>query len=787
MGRSESETTNRTFEPRWPTAIATGVLSVWVTILSLPMLRGRFLAGPWSDQYAHGYAYREWGASQWSATGHIPLWNPEIFGGMPYVGAMHGDIFYPTAWLRLVLPTDIAMNLGFFVHYILAGVFTYLLLRMIRASWTGAVVGGLAYQLSGVVASYVSPGHDGKLFVTALLPLGLIALVMALRDRRWEGYPLLALTVGLALLSPQFQMAYYFLIVAGLFALYLTFGLQPGRPLALQLRDLGLALGAVALGFGVAMIQILPFYEYLPYSPRAEGYYGYEGSVSFAIPWEHVPEFFLSHFVGSLSTYWGSNFLKLHSEYLGLPVVGLAVLGAATPGPRRKLVLWLGGIGILFLLISLGGSTPFYRVWWAVMPFVKQTRAPGMAFFVVAFVAALLAALGVDRLQAGEGKGVPKVWFAVAVAVAVLAAAGLLGALAESLARSAEAELGRPRVARALDARRAIQWGAFSSALALAALAGVVVLYSRGKLKGPTFAMLMALFVGGDLWWNANRFWNYSDAPRTIHRLDPITRYLAEQPRPFRVFMDPNAPVYPGALLMDHDIAEVFGHHGNELDAFDQLWGGKNIWRFRAHPKLWDLYAVRYVVARTTGLVGYRTVLSNVETSTGVEAVLLEREEPTQYARLVPAAAKVVREEAVQTLLRRQFPVDRVVILDQDAAVDTPPLEALPEPLNVAVEVEDWAPGQMRLRITPGAPQNAYVLVGENYYPNWHATVDGEPAPLLRGDVALMAVPVQAGAQQVELRFSSGVYAVGKGITLGSLGVILITMILPPVMRKRGA
>src|SRR2546427_6810882 len=83
------------------------------------------------------------------------------------------------------------------------------------------LVGGLAYELPGLIASYPSPGHDGKLFASTMLPLILLALVLALRDRRWQGYPLLAAATGLTLLG-HFQLAYYSLIVAGLFALYLT-------------------------------------------------------------------------------------------------------------------------------------------------------------------------------------------------------------------------------------------------------------------------------------------------------------------------------------------------------------------------------------------------------------------------------------------------------------------------------------------------------------------------------------------------------------------------------------
>ncbi len=285
------------YEPARPTALATAAFAVWPVILSLPMLTGMWLASPWSDQYKAGLPFHAWSAEWIKRSGHVPLWNPDLFGGMPFVAAGSGDIFYPTWLLRLFIPVTAAGNLSFFVHYVFAGLFTYLLLRRLQVGWTGSVIGGLAYELTGLIASYPSPGHDGKLFASTMLPLLLLALVLALRERRWTGYVLLAAATALTLLG-HFQLAYYSLIVAGLFALYLTFEESRDSGGGERALRLGLALGAVLMGFAIAAIQILPFFEYIPFSPRAQGFYGFAGSTSYAIPWEHIPEFFVKNFAG---------------------------------------------------------------------------------------------------------------------------------------------------------------------------------------------------------------------------------------------------------------------------------------------------------------------------------------------------------------------------------------------------------------------------------------------------------------------------------------------------------
>jgi hypothetical protein len=140
------------YVPARPHLLALGILSLFIVILSLPMLSGQWLASAHGDQYSSAYAFYSWEGAEWRSTGSIPLWNPMIMGGLPFLAVVtHGDILYPTALLRYFLPVHVVMNLAFVLHYILAGWFMYLFLRRFAVSWAGAVTGALAYQLSGIM------------------------------------------------------------------------------------------------------------------------------------------------------------------------------------------------------------------------------------------------------------------------------------------------------------------------------------------------------------------------------------------------------------------------------------------------------------------------------------------------------------------------------------------------------------------------------------------------------------------------------------------------------------
>ncbi|HET9134565.1 MAG TPA: hypothetical protein VFN90_09695, partial [Gemmatimonadales bacterium] len=126
----------RPWEPRPPAVWAWLVFTLAALALCWPMFAGQFLAG--DDQLLAGYAFREFGATYFKEHGRIPEWNPFLFGGMPFIAAMHGDIFYPTAWLRWIVSTEFGMSIGFFTHLIIAGGAMYALLRGLGLAWTAA-------------------------------------------------------------------------------------------------------------------------------------------------------------------------------------------------------------------------------------------------------------------------------------------------------------------------------------------------------------------------------------------------------------------------------------------------------------------------------------------------------------------------------------------------------------------------------------------------------------------------------------------------------------------------
>ena len=755
---SPTELPDEPFEPRRPALVAGLAFVLAAATVCWPMLLGKFLLG--DDQYVAGYGFRLFGAEMFRETGRVPEWNPYLFGGLPFIAAQHGDIFYPTAWLRWILPIDTAMNLGYAIHFVIAGAAMYALLRALRTGWMAAVVGGLAYELTGIIASLMKPGHDGKLYVSALAPLVFLALLKAIRERRPWGYALLALVIGLCMLSPHYQMTYYVLVAAGLWTLWLVF-LDPDRAPGLRWPvALACALGAVLLGVTIAAIQVLPFLSYLPFSPRGEGgpSAGWDYAVAFSLPPEEIVSTVLPQFNGVLQHYWGRNFFKLHTEYLGAITVVLAVLGIGDRS-RRPVVKALGAIAILFLLVSLGGHTPFYRLWYAVMPMMDKVRAPGMAFLLVALPVAVFAGFGADRLLRRDlSPRALLIPLGVLAGLALLGVAGVLESVALTLASQEQA-------ARVTENAGPLRAGSLRL-LAVVVLGGAVLwLALKGTLRGWIAGGALAVATVADLWSVDRLFFEYREPAEVLFADDAITSRIQSEANPFRVL---DVGVYQGSYLMAHRIMTMLGYHGFEIRYYDELLGGKNQWRNAGSPNLHDLLAVRYLLLpQTQEVPGFHHLLGPVTTTPGSTGVLLERDTVPPYVRVVPGAAKLPEEQVVSTVIDPRFPLNSVVLLSDTASVTPEPLRAQgSDSTSVRATLAEWAPGRMRVTLQGTEQRPLYLVIGENWMPDWHARVDGQEVPAHRGNHTLLTVVLPSGAREVSLTFASAKYQLGRLVTL---------------------
>ncbi len=89
----------------------------------------------------------------------------------------------------------------------------------------------------------------------------------------------------------------------------------------------------------------------------------------------------------------------------------------------------------------------------------------------------------------------------------------------------------------------------------------------------------------------------------------------------------------------------------------------------------------------------------------------------------------------------------------------------------------------MTISLGPPPPDSSYLVVAENWYHDWRASVDGRAARVYRGNWSLITVPLGAGAKQVDLVFDSPAYQRGKLLTILSTLIALGLVIAPGLGR----
>jgi hypothetical protein len=789
---SDSETTTVTPPPRMQGWWAALTYAVATMTLGWPALLGRFLVNPRSDQYKAGYAFREFAAASLKAGQGFPEWNPYQFGGMPYIAAMHGDIFYPTFLLRMVMPTDMAMTWEFVIHLWLAGMMTYLFLRASGVGFGGALVGGLAYLMCGPIASYASPGHDGKLFLGALFPLVLLLLHKGIRERRQWAWGALAVVIGLAVLTPHPQLLEYLLLGGASYGIYLLRA-QDAQGVRLPARtawlDTAKGIGAAAIGALIGMVQFWPVKEYVSWSPRAAGGVssGYEHAISFSFPPEELINTALPQFSGILDNYWGRNNIHWHSEYLGIVVLALAGLAFGRE-VRRSFTWYLTGLLIVTVLWALGGYTPLYQLIYAIVPGTKFFRAPSTIIYISAFAMSALAGLGAQRLL--DRKASTKWAIGWGIAGGVL----LLLAVSGGFANLGNSLTGGQRLEAIQDNAGALTMGAVRMLAFLAMVLAAGVAMARGALNARAGAAVLGLLVVADLWSIERQYWPFSERASVLYASDATIEYVKAQKEPGRVLAlnlgegaNPYDPFLKHSALMIHRVRTVLGYHGNELGRYQKLYGAEEGLKQVANPNFWALSNTRFLLTSASKPIfpGMTLVAGPVRNAAGSMVYLYKMPGDNPAAWVTPALVRANDEQALATVLDPRFDVRAVAVFDSAAPVQAATLSALPQPLALKVAATTWEPGKISLTLSAPAPAGSALMVSENYYPGWRATVDGKDATIARADMSLIGVPLTAGATKVELAFHSDTVATGKQMALVGLLLGFAWLVGGAVMDRR--
>ena len=345
----------------------------------------------------------------------VTEWDDSRLGGVPTIDALFADAYHPLVWTQFLMDPARAVGFKFILTVWVAFMSAMLLAWNLTGNrWWGALLGFL-YAFSPEYFTYIYGGHDGKMMVFAIAPLALLAIRKVVRNGSLPYLIVLAASIAWMILGSHLQLTYLFLWGAGFYTLYeAAFHCETFKTRG---KRVGLAAAGLAFGLALACFQLVPPYLYTTtQSVRGEGDHTNIGhAVSWSLHQEELAQMLLPGFIGvdvyeqdaqsgdlkgssfvnvtmdeyrkmaesgsqGSPFYWGHNSFKLDHNNAGALLTFLGFLCLFLPGKRRWATFWAVG-AVVALSYGMGAHSPLFKLWYAILPGVKNFRAPGMAMF----------------------------------------------------------------------------------------------------------------------------------------------------------------------------------------------------------------------------------------------------------------------------------------------------------------------------------------------------------------------------------------------------------------------
>ncbi|MCP4418158.1 MAG: YfhO family protein [Chloroflexi bacterium] len=686
-------------------------------------------------------------------SGELPLWNPFLYAGAPFLADNQSGLFYPPNLLLFLLnpsPSYRAIEGLVLFHFWLAGVSLYVCLRAWqptkRIPILPAMFGGLAFMFSDLFITHI--GNLNLNAAIAWLPLALLGLHRAIEATEWRRQLRWALFGGLVVsvstLAGHGQMTFMVGTFLGCYGLYRALVGWNGRFLFTLL-----IVGVV--GIAGAALALLPAVLLIPHTVRAG--FDFAQSTNYSLPLQGLIGLLAPGFYGrGIINFWG-GWPRVEVGYAG--VLPWLLLPLPFLLGKRRQTLFFGLAGLLFLLLALGDNSPVYGWLFGWLPTVPF-QVPARFIVLMNLCLAMLAAFGLDELlelqrpQSNEREkqltsfssvsSAAKIWLGGTAVLLIIFGVWLSGQASQ---------LGAVRPEKVGQMETAV----FTFALLAGGSWLLLAAFVRGWLAGKWLVGAAVLLLAVDL----------IGLGRTveIEPNDPTLGFAAESPALdfiqeddsfFRVEVD-SQHWQPSLSQIErlYDIGGVF--NPLQLANYSVYNGSLG---YRGSP-LYNLLGAKYVVASKGPPPGDTSFLIPVFEDDPQVTVYLNTLALPRILLLHEAVIVADKDAAFTAVHDPNFDPRQTIILETGEPLSGEPTSA--ELMLLRYDLNETA-------VHVNSSQPAYLLLTDMAAPGWTAHIDDEPTEILTADYAFRAVFVPPGQHDISFHYVPPGWYLGVTLTL---------------------
>jgi hypothetical protein len=732
--------------------------------------------------------------------GEVPLWNPYLFCGMPFLASIEIGVLYPPNWVHLVAPAARGFCLLYVFHVLLAAFGSWLYARGRGRGAPAAMISATSFALAAPTVLHFDMGMSSVVYSSAWCPL-----IFALVDRCHQSRSLNSLC-GLSLaLACQFLAGFpmFTLLLAALIPAYLLVFATDWRALAgrRNLSTLCLFAAAAAIALGLVMPQLLATHEYLEYAHRGE--LSYQQATHCCFPAPNLVAFVVPEFFGNEKdcVYWGETFLFDANPFCGTTTILLAGL-ALFQWRNREVVFW-GVATAVILAFSLGKYSWFYDLCYLYLPGADRFRGVARLSIFAVFGLSVLAGIGLEQALSGRLSAWQKRTCAALAVVAAVAAGWALIELRlnghspgwwQSLVlwvRGPGAELYStiaPDLApQYFDLSFSVMLRSLWLSMATIAAGALLILIPGHSPRGNAWRSLgLLVILTAELGtFDGKQMALSNTEPRRA--LAQIMQSLVSDDHDLFRMTIMSKQVTPNRLLYGR--LQIPGGHENfvlaryslfiyswteiepELHAFLTVGNAHHIF---------DLLNVKYIAVPSEVTIREPgdELLHERAFQSGPQTFSIYRN-----SDVIPRLSLIHRAHHSASLLEalRMLPLldhghlktDTIIedgAASKAAASDDGSGSQELADADDQIRVLEYGPHRIVVESRSAAP--GWLIDIDNFYPGWEARVDGKPVPMYPANIFMRAVPIAAGEHRVEMIYRPGPFRIGCRIAAVALLVL---------------
>ena len=760
-------------------------------------------------------------------TGERSRWTNALFGGMPtyQMAPSYGSTDLLTKAIyayHLWLPE----NVWFVFAYLLG---FYILLRAFDFRQHLAALGSIIWAFSTYFLIIIAAGHIWKVWALAYLPPMIAGIVLAYRGKYLWGLLLTAVFSAFEINANHVQMTYYYLFVILFMVIAWLVEAIRQQQMARFLKATAVCIAGAAIGVCVNLSNLYHTWQYSKESMRGKSElvkannanqtssglerdyitqwsYGIGETWTLLIPntkggasmplsqnetaMKHADENYVSIYQ-QIGQYWGEQPGTSGPVYVGAFVVMLFILGLfIVKGPMKWALL---AATVLSILLSWGknfmGFTDFFLDY---VPMYDKFRTVASILVIAEFTIPLLAMMALKKIFDEPELMKPRMKYVgisflltggIALLFSLMPSAFFSGFISTSelhALQSLPPEHVQPIIANLTEMRQAMFTSdAMRSFYIILVGTGILLAFMYGKLKKEWAIGIILLLCLVDLWTVNKRYLNDEmfvpkserEAPQQKTQTDELI--LRDQTLDYRVLNLASNTFNENETSYYHK--SIGGYHAAKLRRYQEM-----IEQY-INPEMQALFgAVSEAAGDMTQVNGDSIcpVLNMLNTRYFIFPLEGGQTVPIQNPYAYGNAWFVDKLDYVNNANEEMAAVGKIDLRHQavaDVKFKAQLGEAVEQDTASVVTITSYEPNRLTYDVNSG--KGGVLVFSEIYYPEWTATVDGQPVELGRVDYLLRAIQIQPGKHQVELSFFPKSVSTTETIAYVAIVLLILTLL----------